>query len=135
VTEPGEIDKVPIKVVPMYIEPDPAEAVESEPAETVAERPARPKTVLVGALALAASVATVIADAAAIVIATNGSYATATALAWLAIALSVVAVLAGLWAVITHRGRRTGVVAIVVGLVANPLVMLAVLQLVAGAQS
>lgn len=138
-TEPGPIEQVPIKVVPMYIEPDPAGAVEpepgSEPDEVAAPRAARPKTALVGGLAVAASVVAVLVDVAAVLIATNGTYTTATALSWLAIALSAVAVLAGLWAVVTNRGRRPGVAAIVLGLLSNPVLVLFGLRLIAGVQS
>jgi len=128
VTEPGEIEKVPIKVVPMYIEPDPADDVEAEPEAGAEQPPAdrlpREKTIFAGVFAFAASIITAALTAFAIVVAGEGVYNTSTALAWFAIGLSVVAVAVGTWAIATNRGRRWAVIAIVVGVLANPYVLL-----------
>lgn len=150
-TEPGSIDKVPLKVVPMYIdvdthadvdaaddgaaapaEPshDPGEADSTEP-----ETPVRAKTGAVGVLALGASILSVVSSAAGIVIATNGEYPVATALAYLAIGLSVVGIVAGVLAIVLDRGRRAGVGAAVLGLLANPYLLLVALEFLGGARS
>lgn len=54
---------------------------------------------------------------------------------YLAIALAVVGVAGGIVAVVTHRGRRAGVVGIVIGVVANPFIVLGVLRLLDGLRS
>ena len=138
-TEPGEIEKVPLKVVPMYIEDDivveARTAGEPETVEQEEPRPERPRTPLVGALALAASVLAVLVDAAAIVIATNGTYATATALAFLAIALSTVGIVGGIVAIIMRRGRLWGIIAAALGLIANPFFLLVGLEFLGGVRT
>ncbi len=124
----------------MYIETDELDEVteQSEPPTIevdVDEREPRPKTVLVGALALASSILTVLTTIAAVVIATNGTYATSTALAFLAIALSIAGIVGGGVAIVLDRGRRLGVIAAVLGLLANPYLMLVGLEFLSGARS
>ena len=118
-----------IKVVPMFMEG------EDEPAE---EEPApleRTGTALLGILALAFAVLTAGALAAGVVMATAGDYRLATVVAYGAIGLSVLAVIGGVLAAILGWGRRWGVIAVIVGVVANPLVMLAALRFVGGLQT
>lgn len=118
-----------IKVVPMFIEG------EDEPAE---EEPApleRTGTALLGILALAFAVLTAAALAAGVVMATAGDYRLATVVAYGAIGLSVLAVIGGVLAVILDWGRRWGVIAVIVGIVADPLVLLVVLRFVGGLQT
>jgi hypothetical protein len=118
-----------IKVVPMFIEG------EDEPAE---EEPApleRTGTALLGILALAFAVLTAVALAAGVVMATAGDYRLATVITYGAIGLSVLAVIGGVLAAILGWGRRWGVIAVIVGVVANPLVMLAALRFVGGLQT
>lgn len=140
VSEPGSIEKVPIKVVPMYIETHPIASEESSPetddtqrGET--DRPARQKTIIVGALATASAVLVAVLTGVATAVASSGVYRISTVLAWAAIGLSVVAVVAGVWATATNRGRRWGVVAIVLGLAGNPWLLRVILEAVGGARS
>ena len=51
---------------------------------------------------------------------------------WIALAASAAAVLAGLFALVTGRGRIPGFIAVVVGAVANPWVLTQLLQWAAG---
>jgi CBS domain containing-hemolysin-like protein len=55
-----------------------------------------------------------------------------TYLAYIAIGTSVVATIGGASAIVLHRGRAMGAVAIVVGLLANPLVLTRLLNLAGG---
>lgn len=66
----------------------------------------------------------------AIVLASNGLWAVATALAWAVIVLTVASFLVGASAVILRRKRRLGILAMILSLVANPLVLIAVLDAV-----
>lgn len=73
--------------------------------------------------------------AAGVTIATNGAFPVATLLAYAAIGLSVLAVVCGLAAIITRRGRFWGVAAILIGLVGNPVLLLSLLTLASALQS
>lgn len=134
-TVPGELDKVPIKVVPIYIEPvseqeEPLErevVVEPEPEDA----PRRPVQVL-GRLSALVAVATAIITGIGVGVASTGGYEAGTVLAWVAIILSASSVLGGLVAVIGNWGRPAGVAAIIVGLCANPWLLATVLGALAG---
>jgi hypothetical protein len=118
-----------IKVVPMFIEGE-DELAEEEPAPLE-----RTGTALLGVLALAFAVLTAAALAAGVVLATAGDYRLATVIAYGAIGLSVLAVIGGVLAAILGWGRRWGVIAVIVGIVADPLVLLVVLRFVGGLQT
>ena len=128
VADPGEVERVPLKVVPIFID----EPVVSEPIETPdAPPPApRPKTALLGATALAAAVIAGVLQGVAIAVATGGDYLAATVLGYVSIGLAVVAVVGGVVAIILDRGRRLGIAAVVLGVLANPFVLLTLFQLV-----
>ena len=119
-------NQAPIKVVPMYIEEASAEipVVADEPEA----QPEREKTALIGAAALAAAMLTAVLHLLAVMIASNGAYQVATVLGFVAIGSSVVSVGAGIVAIVLDRGRRLGIAAAVLGLVANPVVLLWILQ-------
>lgn len=133
---PGEIERVPLKVVPIYIESQAVEG-EAEPEIVEPEPSAAPrkKTALLGILAIAVALVALALQITAITVATGGDYELGTLLGYLAVGVAVLAVLAGIAALILGRGRRTGIVAILLGIVANPLVLLALLRLAGGAQS
>ncbi|HAM26735.1 MAG TPA: hypothetical protein DCP11_08550 [Microbacteriaceae bacterium] len=76
-----------------------------------------------GIASLAFTVVLVIVEAVAISIGAAGQWTAATVLAWCAISLTVVSFLGGLAAVIRARGRRWGVAAMVLSVLANPLVL------------
>ena len=126
--DPGEVERVPLKVVPIFID----EPVVSEPIETPdAPPPApRPKTALLGATALAAAVIAGVLQGVAIAVATGGDYFAATVLGYLSIGLAVLAVVGGVVAIILDRGRRLGIAAVALGVLANPFVLLILFQLV-----
>ena len=132
VTNPGELEKVPIKVVPIYIEPVLEEYVDPEPPEVVVEPELPVSRPLVGQIALTVAVLTVVAHVVAVATASAGAWATGTAFGYVAIGLSVLAVVGGIAALILNRGRAVGIVAIVIAVLANPWLLLIVLRALAG---
>jgi hypothetical protein len=127
-----------IKVVPMYIEPFPEDEAESAPEPTPApprRRTRRLPRPLLGLVAFGFSVVCVALTFAGVSVATDGEFPVATVLAYAAITLSVVAVIGGLAAIITRRGVGWGVVAVLVGVVGNPFLLLSLLRLVSALQS
>lgn len=127
-SEPGSVERVPLKVVPYYVEPLPVDETTEPPEIEVVPEPAT--TPLVGLVAALLALATIIVHAVAITVATAGDFATATVLGYVAIGLSIAAVLGGVFAAITQRGRRIGIGAAIVAIVANPFVLLSLLRLV-----
>ncbi|MDO7880871.1 hypothetical protein [Antiquaquibacter soli] len=133
-TVPGELDKVPIKVVPIYFEP----VVEFEPLEpeTVVEPEQkdapRRSTRIVGALSLLGAVVAAVLTGVGVAVASGGAYDAGTVIAWVAIVLSAVAVLGGLVAAVARWGRPWGIAAVIVGVAANPWVLATVLGALAG---
>ncbi len=134
-TSPGEVERVPLKVVPIYVTPieDEPEAPEEEP-EVVEETP-RVRRPWIGLAAVALTVATIGVHAAAIVFASNGDFPTGTLLGYIAIGLSALAVVVGLVAAVVGRGRAWGIAAAVVAVLANPWVLLIVLRFLSGIQT
>ena len=136
VTNPGELDKVPIKVVPIYIEPVLEEYVDPEPEPTPPDVVAPVRTSpLLGGLALTVGVLMVVVHIAAIVVSSANQWVAGTVIGWVAIALSVLAVIGGVVAIVLARGRGLGLAAVVVGIVGNPFVLLVLLRVLSGAQS
>lgn len=129
-TIPGELDKVPIKVVPIYLEPvaEPAEPL--EPEIVVEPEPSdapRRTTNLVGSLALIAALAAAVVTGVGVGVASSGAYDAGTVLAWVAIVVSIAAVLGGLVAAVAGWGRRLGIAAVILGTLANPWLLATVL--------
>ena len=93
------------------------------PGGNVTARPSRAP----GALSLLGALACVVVDAIAIATAVDGGYLAATLLAQFAIVVTVVTFAMGLYGAITARGRRAGVIGAAVSVVANPLVLVALL--------
>lgn len=110
--------------------PDDAPPLAPEQAEPAPRRP-RP---WVGALAITLGLAAAIVQVVAITTASDGGFEAGIVLGYLAITIAIAAVIAGIAAIIVRRGRRTGVIGIVIGLVANPLLLLVILRFFAGAQ-
>ncbi len=134
-TSPGEVERVPLKVVPIYVTPieDEPEAPEEEP-EVVEETP-RVRRPWIGLAAVALTVATIGVHAAAIVVASNGDFPAGTLLGYIAIGLSALAVVVGVVAAVVGRGRAWGIAAAVVAVLANPWVLLIVLRFLSGIQT
>ncbi|MHC5794971.1 hypothetical protein ACVXZ4_02310 [Lacisediminihabitans sp. FW035] len=65
----------------------------------------------------------------AIVIGSGGGWVAATVLAWVVIGLFALAFALGLLAILTRNGRRFGLAAAILGLVANPLTLVGVFGL------
>lgn len=94
-------------------------------AGTVAGKPSRqPRWPwLVGVFGFLLAVAAAAVQAAGVAQATALNWERGTLLAWISIGLSVVAFAVGLAAVILNRGRRWGLAAMLVAVVANPFVL------------
>lgn len=135
-TLPGEIEHVPTKVVPFFVtgyDEVEVETASEEPVEEPPrrERPASRSSVL-GQLALCVALATIGVHIAAVIVAASGSFVAGTVLAWIAIAASILAVLSGLVAIIGRFGRGWGISAVILGVVANPFLLVNVLNFVGG---
>ena len=129
----GEVERVPLKVVPIYVTPIIEEpAAPEEFAEVVAPR-RRPVYVALAAVLVA--LATVAVHATAVVIASAGDFETGTTLGYVAVGLSILGLLVAIGAVVLGRFRLVAVLAGLVAVLANPLVLLAVLRFLSGMQS
>ena len=71
-------------------------------------------------------------EAIAIAIGSGGAWGAATVLAWFVIALLAVSIAVGLVAILTGNGRRWGIFAVALGLLANPLVLVWLFSLLRG---
>jgi hypothetical protein len=80
----------------------------------------RPAPWILGVVGLVLAVAAAVLQVLGIIQATGLNWQRGTLLAWLAIGVSTVAFLVGLIAIILNRGRRWGVAAMIVAIVANP---------------
>lgn len=134
-TNPGPLDRLPTKVVPYvvtgYAEEEQEPVDPEQPAESAAEA-SRTKTAWVGIVALGLSVCAAVLHVIAVVVASGNDFEPATLLGYGAIGVSALGVIVGIVAVIMGRGRRWGVAAIVLGLIANPLLLLVVLRFASG---
>ncbi|MCU1550007.1 MAG: hypothetical protein JWR36_567 [Glaciihabitans sp.] len=98
---------------------------------TQIDEPVRQSSTL-GIVAFSAAIVTVFVVAIGVFTAESGKYASATGLAYFAIAASVVAVIGGLLALLLGRGRGWGVAAILIGGLASPLVLTRLLGMFSG---
>lgn len=129
-SSPGPVEHVPLKVVPMYVDGEHPESdgpPEGEPPEIQGVVTAV-RTPLVGIISIAVAVIAAIVHGVAIGVGSSGDLPMATVLAYIAIALSMLAVIGGLVGLVAGFGRRTGAIAVAVGILANPVVLLAVLR-------
>ncbi|MGV8883739.1 MAG: hypothetical protein ACOH19_16445 [Rhodoglobus sp.] len=135
-TLPGEMEHVPTKVVPFYVtgydEVDvPAEPEEpAEAPEPVEERVARSS--ILGQIALCFALATAAAHVIAVVLAASGSFVAGTVFAWIAVWVSAATILGSLVAIVGRFGRGWAIAALILGLFANPLLLLNVLNFLGG---
>ena len=132
-TEPGETLHAPIKVVPIYFDPIDETIAEAEPAASApAPTPDAPtrRSGLVGGLSVVAAVVSVVLTGIGVGVASSGGYDAGTVIAWVSIVISAVAVLGGLAAIVLCRGRAAGVVAVILGVFANPWVLASLLGMV-----
>jgi NADH:ubiquinone oxidoreductase subunit K len=91
--------------------------------------PAPPRPAVLGWLAMLLAVATAVLHGVAVSQATEHASASATVLAWIAIGCSIAAVALGILAAAIRSGRTVGITAAVIGLFANPWVLLQILTL------
>jgi hypothetical protein len=85
-----------------------------------------------GLWALVLAIALVVAEAMAIAIAGDGQWTTARIVAELVIALTVGSFLLGVVGAIRRRGRRLGLIAVALSVLANPLVQIWLLGVLGG---
>ena len=137
----GEVERVPLKVVPIFVQPieDEPELVEEqdEDADAVpsAEAAPRRRTRVVGIAAALLALGTIGVHIAAVVVSSAGDFGTGAQLGWIAIGLSALAVVVGVIAAVIGSGRAWGIAAALVAVLANPYVLLTVLRLLSGAQT
>ena len=139
----SEVERVPLKVVPLYVEPLPDETDETEPELVVEDegedlasaRSARTRTPLVGIAAAVFALGTIGVHIAAIVVSSAGDFVLGAQLGWIAIGLSALALVVGLVAAIFGLGRAWGITAAVVAVLANPYVLLFVLTALSALQT
>ena len=137
----GEVERVPLKVVPIFVQPieDEPEPVEErgEDADAVpsAEAAPRRRTRVVGIAAALLALGTIGVHIAAVVVSSAGDFGTGAQLGWIAIGLSALAVVVGVIAAVIGSGRAWGIAAALVAVLANPYVLLTVLRLLSGAQT
>lgn len=130
------MEHVPTKVVPFYVtgydEVDvPAEPEEpAEVPEPAEERVARSS--VLGQIALCLALATVAAHVIAMVLAVSGSFVPGTVFAWIAVVASIVTVLTSLVAIVARFGRGWAIAALILGVFANPLLLLNMLNFLGG---
>jgi hypothetical protein len=81
---------------------------------------------------LALAILAVALEVLAIAIGSGGAWGAATVLAWFVIGLLAVSFVLGLVAILTGRGRRWGIGAVVLSLLGNPLVLVWLFSLFRG---
>ena len=120
----------------MFIEEQVIELPDDAPPTTPEQAESTPRGPWpwVGALAIALGLAAAIVQVVAITTASGGEFEAGIVLGYLAIIIAFAAVVAGIAAIIVRRGRRIGVIGILIGLLANPLLLLIILRFFAGTQ-
>jgi hypothetical protein len=82
-----------------------------------------------GPVSLVLAILGVALEGIAIAIGSGGAWLAATVLAWFVIGLQALAIALGVLAIITRNGRRFGLAAAILGLVANPLMLVGIFGL------
>jgi len=94
--------------------------------------PVLPRSPWLGWFAFLIAVGTVVVHGVAVAVDAGKDYELSTVLAWVAIGLSIVAVVVGVVAAAFGRGRGPGIAAAIVGVLANPWLLLHTLRLLGG---
>lgn len=97
-----------------------------------AESAATSRSTWLGWSAFALAVATAVVHGVAIVTEAGKDYGAAGTLAWIAIGLSLAAVVVGITAAALGRGRSVGIAAAIIGAIANPWLLLQILSVLQG---
>ena len=130
------MEHVPTKVVPFFVTGYDEVDVPTEPEEPAeAPEPADHRVArssILGQIALCLALATAAAHVVAVVLASSGSFVAGTVFAWIAVGISVATILGSLVAIVGRFGRGWAIAALILGLFANPLVLLNVLNLLGG---
>lgn len=111
---------------------DPASTQRLDPVGEEQLLTERVKTPLLGIVAFGLAVLAAAFQICGIVAASSGAFGTATVFAWAAVGASVLAVVIGVIAIVGDFGRRWGIAAVVLGLIANPWLLQQVLALLGG---
>ena len=85
-----------------------------------------------GMASLVLAISAVVLEVIAIAIGSGGAWGPATALAWLIVALFAISIALGLAAILSGNGRGRGIGAVIVSLLANPLVLVWLFSLLRG---
>jgi hypothetical protein len=133
VTDYSKWQTVPIPVVSEADLRVPVGLPAESPVATgpVATRRHSPRWVI-GAVSLAIAVATVILHIVAVSIASGGDWAAGTVVGYVAIGTSILGIAVGALAILLSRGRGLGIVAVVVSILANPYLLLQLLNFFSG---
>jgi hypothetical protein len=108
------------KVVPMFIDSE----VQPQPANPAGPAAPKRKSKRVGWISLGLAVVAAILLVAAIVISTDGAYVAGSIVGVIAIGFSAWAVIIGAVAILFKRGRRLAIAGVILGLFANPVLLL-----------
>lgn len=131
------MEHVPTKVVPFFVTGYDEVETPTEPEEpTAAPEPAEERVArssILGQIALCFALATIAAHVVAVVVASSGSFVAGSVIAWIAIVASIVTILTSLVAIIGRFGRGWAIAALVLGIFANPVLLLNVLNFLGGA--
>ncbi len=114
----------------MFIEEQTIELPEEPPTPTPppSEEVKRRPLPWVGAVSILLAVVAGVIQFLAIVGASDGDFELGIVLGYLAVAIAIAAVFFGIAAIIVRRGIRAGIVGILLGIIANPLLLLAILR-------
>jgi hypothetical protein len=93
-----------------------------QPIPLAVERPSRRQQRWLGGATLVVTGFLIALEGVAIGTASVGDPVTATTLAWAVIVLMIATLVVGFTAIILNRGRRPAIVAVVIGVLGNPLV-------------
>jgi hypothetical protein len=125
---PEQADQVSQQFEPAGQQSEEAGFAEHDRAAEARPDPSR----MPGRIALALSLLLLALDVVALVLADNRAWVAATVLAQVATVGTIVAFVVGAGAVILSRGRRWGIAAVVLAVVANPIILTKVLGFLAG---
>lgn len=109
-----------------------APGLDSTPADPAPAARGRRHPRWPGVLSVALGILTGVLTGVGIAVASDGGFAVATALAWTAVAVSVVGAIVGIAAIFARLGRPWGAAGTALCLLANPVILTAVLGAAAG---
>ena len=114
-----------------YPEPMSLDSVQACP-EAIVTGAATQSIRRLGMASLVLAILAVVLEVIAIAIGSGGAWGAATVLAWFIVSLFAVSIALGVAAILTGNGRRRGIGAVMVSLLANPLVLVWLFSLLRG---